>query len=119
MAIFNKVKPEFERLPLKKLFIVAFFVSISVILVTLISQVILPPQIPLYFGLPQTSAQLVRPILLILPSLISILITIMNTVISIKISDSYIKKTLAFTSIAVSILSTIATIKIVFLVSII
>lgn len=111
-----KLNPEFEKLPLKKMFVASFFISVATILLGLIAQIILPPEIPLFYGLPQTSEQLSPAIFIILPSLASILITIINAIISIKIDGNYLKRTLAFASIAVSILAVITTYKIIFLV---
>ncbi len=117
MAIFKKVKPEFEKIPLKGLFIASFLVSAFGILIGIIAQFFLPPQIPLYFGLPQTNAQLAKPLFIILPSFLSLFISMINTIISIRVSDAYLKKTLAFASLAVCILAIVTTLKIIFLVS--
>lgn len=117
MAIFKKVKPEFERLPLKSLFVTTIIISTVTILLGLIAQIILPPQIPLFFGLPQTKSQLAPAIFIILPSAISILFTLLNIFISIKTHDNYLKKVMAFSAITVSIMASITTFKIVFLIS--
>lgn len=114
-----KLNPEFEKLPLKKLFVSSFFISVFAIIFGLLSQFILPPEIPLYYGLPQTTEQLAPSIFIILPSLISIAITVLNAVFSIKSHDNYLKRALAFASISIAILSIITTTKIVFLVGLI
>ncbi len=122
MALSTKIKnigyinPEFEKLPLKKLFVASFFISIATIILGMVAQFILPPEVPLYYGLPQTRDQIAPSLFIVLPSLVSITITVLNAVFSIKTHDNYLKKALAFTSIAVSILATITTYKIVFLV---
>jgi len=112
-----KIKPEFEKLPLKKLFISSAIISASTIIVGVLAQIILPPEIPLNYGLPQTSDQLSKAIYIVIPSLVSLFLTAFNIFVSIKLADSYLKKTLAFTSLSVSILSFITTYKIIFLVS--
>lgn len=112
----TRLTPEFEKLPLKKMFVFSFLISLVTILLGLLGQIILPPEIPLYYGLPKTVDQLSPAIFIILPSFISIFITILNILGSIKINDNFIKKTLAFTSISISILATITTLKIIFLV---
>lgn len=112
-----KIKPEFEKLPLKKLFIASAIISISTIIIGIIAQIILPPEIPLNYGLPQTKDQLSKSIFITIPSLVSLFLTASNIFLSIKLTDSYLKKTLAFTSLSVSILSFITTYKIIFLVS--
>lgn len=117
MAIFKKIKPEFERLPLKKLLMTTIVISLITIIFGLVSQIALPPQIPLFFGLPQTKSQLASSILIILPSLISIFISLTNIFISIKVHDVYLKKVLAFSAVTVSVMAAITTLKIIFLVS--
>lgn len=113
----KKLSPEFEKLPLKKLYIFSFFISLIVLIIGVATQFFLPPEIPLYYGLPQTSDQLAPSMFIILPSLLSIIITITNIFLSMKNSGSYLKRALAFTSISISILATITTYKIFFLVS--
>lgn len=111
------ISPEFEKLPLKKMYAVSIATSITLIIIGLISQLFLPPQIPLFYGLPQTDSQLAPSILIILPSFISIVITAINALLATKINDIFIKKTLAFSSISICLLVVITTIKIIFLIS--
>ncbi len=112
-----KLNPNFEKLPLTNLYIISIAISLITIVVGLISQIILPPEIPLFYGLPQTEGQLSHSIFIIIPSAISFSITIINSVLATKIHDTFIKKTFAFTSIAIAILAAITTYKILFLVS--
>lgn len=111
-----KFIPKFERLPLKKLFIASFIINIFTILVGLLAKFILPPEIPLLYGLPQTSEQLTKSILIILPSSVALFLTIINAILSINTSENYLKKTLAFASISISLLSFIGTFKIILLI---
>ena len=111
-----KIDPRFEKLPLRYLFIVSFIINAIFIIFGLVSTFILPPEIPLFYGLPKNSEQLANSMLIILPSSISIFMTLINALISINLESQYLKKTMAFASIAVTILGTIATYKIIFLV---
>lgn len=111
-----KIDPRFEKLPLKHLFIISLIINLVLILSGLFAKLILPPEIPLFYGLPKNEDQLAKSIYIILPALISIIITIFNTVLSIISSNIYLKKTLAFASISITILSVVATYKIIFLV---
>lgn len=113
----NKLGTEFEKLPMSKTFVYLVIFSLINIVIGIFSQIILPPEIPLFYGLPQNSEQLAPSILIILPSIVSALIIVLNILISIKSSDVYIKKTLVFASILVTLLSTVTTYKILFLVS--
>jgi len=118
MAIYQKIiiDPRFEKLPLKKLLIVSFTLNLIMIIIGLLAQFILPPEIPLLFGLPQTAEQLIPSVYIILPSIIALVISFLNSLIAINLDGQYIKKTLAFSTVLISILSTIATLKIIFLV---
>lgn len=108
--------PRFEKLPLKYLFVISFFINLIFILFGLASTFILPPEIPLFYGLPKNSAQLAKSLYIIIPAAVSMVITIVNAVISINIESQYLKRTMAFASLSVTILSVIATYKIIFLV---
>lgn len=111
-----KIVPKFEKLPLKKLFIASFVINIITIILGFLVKFILPPEIPLLYGLPQTSEQLVKSIFIILPSSIALILTIINAIVSISIDGTYLKKTLAFASISISLLSLVGTFKIIFLI---
>lgn len=111
-----KMDPRFEKLPLKYLFVISFFINLIFILFGLASTFILPPEIPLFYGLPKNSAQLAKSLYIIIPAAVSMVITIVNAVISINIESQYLKRTMAFASLSVTILSVIATYKIIFLV---
>ncbi|MEJ2441565.1 MAG: hypothetical protein P8Y06_01440 [Patescibacteria group bacterium] len=79
-------------------------------------QIFLPPQIPLFYGLPEGEAQLAPSLSLIIPSLVSLVIMITNITISYFLKDEILKKFLITTAIGVSIFSIVTTIKIVLLV---
>jgi len=118
MAIYQKMKidPNFQKLPFKNLFTFSFVLNIAVIALGFLAKFILPPEIPLFYGLPQTESQLAPAILIGLPAFVALILTALNALISINLESVYLKRTLAFTSISVSILAFIATYKIVFLV---
>ncbi|MBL7036872.1 hypothetical protein ISR94_03475 [Candidatus Microgenomates bacterium] len=113
---FNQKKEKFERLPLKKFYIFSFFLNIIVLVAALLSKYILPPEIPLFYGLPQSSQQISSSYFLFIPSLVSLALTVVNAYLSIFVDNTYLKKVLAFSTILISILSTLTTLKIIFLV---
>ena len=78
MAIYQKIiiDPRFEKLPLKKLILTSFVLNLIIIVLGLLAQFILPPEIPLLFGLPQTTEQLTPSIYIILPSIIALIISV-------------------------------------------
>jgi hypothetical protein len=106
----------FEKVPLKNLFILSIIINLIFILLGLLANLILPPEIPLFYGLPKNSGQLTQSIFIILPSTISLVLTILNLIISTKVESNYLKKVFAFSSLVTVILSVIGTYKIIFLV---
>ena len=113
---FDKKKEKFERLPLRRFYTFSFFLNIFIIGLAFLARFILPPQIPLYYGLPQSSEQIVPASYLFLPSFMSLVFTILNAYVSIFVDNTYLKKVFAFSSILISILTAVTTLKIVFLV---
>lgn len=111
-----KVDPRFEKLPLKPLFITSIVISLIFLLIGVLSIFILPPVVPIFYGLPKTSEQLGNSFFIILPSLISLLLIVTNAIIAINLESQYLKRTLAFSSFLVSILNMITTYKIIALV---
>lgn len=114
MALLTQLKE--SNLPLKPLFATSVVINGIFILLGLVVQLVLPPEIPLFYGLPKNSEQLAPSIFIILPNIVSILLTVINAVISINVEGVYLKKSLAFASISICLLSVIATYKIIFLV---
>lgn len=111
-----KINPRLEKLPLKSLFISTFVINGLVIAVSLLSRYILPPEIPLFYGLPKNESQLASSIYIILPSVVSIIITAINLTISLLTDNQYFKKVFAIASVSITALGVIATLKIIFLV---
>jgi len=111
-----KVDPRFEKLPLKNLIIFSLATNLLFLLIAGLSTFILPPEIPLFYGLPKTSEQLVKSFLITIPSLITFILTIINSVIAINIEGQYLKKALAFVTILLTVLNIVTTYKIIALV---
>jgi hypothetical protein len=80
------------------------------------AQLILPPEIPLFYGQPQNEEQLANSIFIILPSLTAMFLTVLNAYLSIFADSTYLKKVLAFIAVSISILATVTVIKIILLV---
>ena len=76
----------------------------------------LPPEIPLFYGAPIGEEQLAKSIFCPLPAVISLLVFLINFLISKTVSSVFIKKALNSASYVVFILATITLIKIFFLV---
>lgn len=111
-----KIDPRFEKLPLKNLFVISIILNLLFIFIGLVSTLILPPQIPLFYGLPKNSSQLANSLSIIIPSSAAMIMIIINAIVSINLDSQYLKRVMAFASLSVTILSIIATYKIIFLV---
>jgi hypothetical protein len=76
----------------------------------------IPPQIPLFYGLPQGEEQLAQQIFLIMPPVTALLFTLLNLILITTTKDDFLKKVLWGTTIGVTLLATITVYKIVALV---
>jgi hypothetical protein len=104
------------KLPFQKLIILSIIINVASIGFVFILLNHLPPEIPLFFGLAQSEAQLKSSLSLVVPGIIALGITVLNVVIGLITSNEYLRKILISATVAVSILSIITTIKILLLV---
>jgi hypothetical protein len=105
-----------DTVPFKNLAIAALFANILLMIAILLIQPLLPPQIPLFYGLPEGNEQLAPSLQLILPSLLSLFVLIVNILISHFSKEEFLKKTLIIAAVAITAFSVITSLKIVFLV---
>ena len=92
-------------------------ISLFTCLIALLAQKFLPPQIPLFYGLPVGEEQLSPSIGLIIPSGLSFVISLVNLLLWLKIKDDFLKKVLMISSYVVALFMTVTTLKIIFLVA--
>lgn len=113
----NKIgKFELSALPFKNYAIASSVVNILVILATLFAQKFLPPQVPLFYGLAEGEGQLAPRLFLLIPSLASLVILTINSLVSSRVEDIFIKKALILAAIGTTFFAAITTLKIMFLV---
>src|SRR3989344_1215028 len=105
-----------ERVPLKNFVYLSFIISIVGILLIFLLQSKLPPEVPLFYGLPEGEEQLTTSLGLTLPLVGSLIITILNTITVFFLQNSFLQKTLVLVSFAVSFLSFVTIVKITLLV---
>jgi hypothetical protein len=91
-------------------------VNLASIILIFALKAFLPPVVPLFYGLPSGSEQLVQTLGLILVPMVGLIITITNVVINGFVEDNFLKRILIISSTFISILLTITIIKIIFLV---
>lgn len=106
-----------KTIPLRKLLFTSLIVSLLTIGLVLALQRYLPPEVPLLYGLPLGEEQITSSTSLIIPSLISVAVFVINASIIFVLEDKYIQQLLVMTTFAVTLLSSITTLKIIFLIS--
>ena len=100
----------------KKIFIISFSIGILSILSALVAQSFLPPQIPLYYGLPVGEEQLSPSLGLVVPGVVSLLILVVNFILIKITKEDFLKKVLMVVALIASFFAIITTFKIIFLV---
>ncbi len=76
----------------------------------------LPPEIPLFYGLPSGTQQIANKQMLVIPSLVSISSLFINVFIIFITNNQFLKKVLVFTCLLITILSITTSVKIFLLV---
>lgn len=105
-----------STVPYINVVLVCFAVNSIVICAILLLKRFLPPQIPLYYGLPRSGEQVANSSALITPTLASTAVVVINTLLAILIKEDFLKKTLVLISAIGVFLSVLTTAKILFLV---
>lgn len=96
--------------------LVLFFLNVVFLIVIILISKTLPPQVPLYYGLPRGEEQLVSPISMVAPIILSLLFIILNNIIAYFTEILFLKKVLIFGSYFVSLLSIVTVVNIIFLI---
>lgn len=105
-----------KTLPFVKYIYLSIVVNFLIITAIFVVKKNLPPEVPLFYGLPKSENQLVPSTSLILPSLISLAIIALNSFLAYLTKDEFLKKTLVMATFASTFFSVVTTLKIVFLV---
>jgi hypothetical protein len=100
----------------RRVFVLSAVLCLSMAGVSLFFLSNLPPQIPLFYGLPETEERLAPSWMLLVPSLVSFLILLINASLSLFIEEEFSKKILVASSFTAALFSTITTLKIISLV---
>ncbi|HJX45603.1 MAG TPA: hypothetical protein VJ399_00315 [Patescibacteria group bacterium] len=105
-----------SEIPFLKLIFVFILLNLATAAAVLIANNKIPPQVPLYYGYARGDRQLIESSGLVLPSLMSVGIITVNTIISLFIGSGYLKRALVISSFLATALSLITTVKIMLLV---
>jgi len=105
-----------EKIPYRNFVFASLAINLIGIILVFLLQKKLPPEVPLFYGLPEGEEQLTNPQGLILPFIVSSILTIFNTILTFLLEDQFLQKTLAVSTLATSILAFVTVSKIILLV---
>lgn len=105
-----------DKIPLKNYVIAGGIINFLTAIFVLLAQGKLPPQVPLFYGLPQGESQLTRPIFLLIPTALSSAVILANQFLARLVKDEFLKKAFVAAGFASAVFATITTFKIIFLV---
>lgn len=99
-----------------KIYLTSFILNSSLIAGVFLGKNMLPPEVPLFYGLPEGEGQLVHWQFLGIPSIIAIVFTIINFLICKNSKNVLIKQISTYILIPINFFSLVAIIKIIVLV---
>ena len=102
--------------PLQGYFNASWILNLLMIFFGLLLLKRLPPQIPIFYGLPRGEAQLSSPLGILFPPVSSLIFISLNLLLINIIKDGFIKKTLVVAGLASAVFASITVVKIIFLV---
>lgn len=105
-----------ERVPHRRVIYLSVLINTAVIIILFIGLNRLPPEIPLYYGLPEGSGQIAERSYLVVPSLLTLVFIFINTIIVVLIENIFLKTALIVTCLMLSVFSLVTTVKIMLLV---
>jgi hypothetical protein len=114
-AVFKK---GFNKKNIEYLYPTLIVLSLNIVFIIILILVskMLPPQVPLYYGLPRGEQQLVSPTTIVLPIVLSSLFIVINSTIAYFTESLFLKRVLVFGSYFASLLSIITITNIIFLI---
>jgi len=104
-----------KNIPHLYLILTALAINVILIISIILISSKLPPQTPLYYGLPRGERQLSAPSSLILPLALSSLFIAVNSIIANFSNNQFLKNTLIAASLFSSLLSIVTVVKIILL----
>ena len=107
---------KFRELPFKTHILIAFGLSLLVVVLIVLIKSFLPPEVPLFYGRPVGETQLTKTLGLTIAPGISIMILILNSFLSILTTNMFVKKILITSALVASLLTAITVVRIIFLV---
>lgn len=103
---------------MKRLVVGTLIINLLLTVFILIFKNHIPPEIPLYYGLPEGAKQLARSEFIILPPIVSSLIISLNYLLGTLLKNEFLLRILVMTGVVACLFSTIAIVKILLLVAV-
>lgn len=110
------IKVLLKTVPLKNYLIFSFALPLLLIGVIVVLHGFIPPQLPLFYGLPTGESQLTSSWGILTAPVTSIAISVVNLFIVSRVENVFYKKVLVISSFLIATLVTITILKIIFLV---
>ncbi|MFH1971461.1 MAG: hypothetical protein ABIJ05_03715 [Patescibacteria group bacterium] len=109
-------KIEKKKVPFSKQIIYCLIINLVMILLAALSIFLLPPEIPLLYGLPEGNDQLTKSWAITVPNLTSLTIMFANSIFAMNTKDEYLKKIIVLAGFTATFFAIITVLKIFFLV---
>lgn len=112
----NQKDKDKEEKTIKNAWLFSIIINLFLIIGIFLLQKKLPPELPLFYGLPEGEGQLVKTNLFALPPLLAVGFSLINFLIYNKVEDKFIKEVLIYSLLFLSFFSLVTVLKVAFLV---
>jgi hypothetical protein len=116
MKLSSKNIIDTKHLPFVKYLYGGLILNSLLIILLLLLQKLLPPEIPLFYGMAEGEEQIAKSIFIVIPNAVSLLILVVNSIIASYVKQDFYKKILITAGLISTFFSTITALKILFLV---
>jgi hypothetical protein len=103
-------------LPYLKLVYLSILFCVACVVAILALQRNIPPEVPLFYGLPDGADQLGKRFQLVIPSSMALGIILVNVILAYFLKNEYLKQTLVVAGVVAALFSTITTLRIILLI---
>jgi hypothetical protein len=111
----NKIT-NITKLPFLNLVYLSILINVGVIVTLLLLKRYIPPEVPIFYGLPEGKNQLGSMEQLIIPSMVSLMVILVNISTASLLQNDYLKRVLIIVSLIITLLSLITSVEITLLI---
>lgn len=112
----NSTKQKGQRSGLLSIAHLTIFIGVVNVLSIILLQKYLPPELPLFYGLPEGEGQLTTNLGLVIPGGVTLATIVTNLILAKIVKDEFLKQVLIVSGFAVAVFCLATTLKILFLV---